>query len=372
MQVEAKLEWSQARTLADEFSDAIKRDHPDLYREMEGIAQGSGNDVLDIVALNVRSEIGLATPVTPIDGCTSFGWRDSEGVQWSAQNWDWKASAARSLVMLDIRAYAPTKRPRIRMMTEAGVIGKIGTNDFGVSVMLNALKTTLRDPSYIPIHLLLRRFLEHDSVDSCLSYLSSDPILSRCASAAHVLVTDPTKSVSIETLPTGSHVREQGKVEVQRTSSETGQLQVETVDSGQWVGHTNHLLWTREATESLAWPDSVPRFSLLCQLVSDLVEAVNSDANRKVPEDDKEPGTPSSFELIRSRVLSDRSLGPKGICRDEAEEPDGSGGVVTVFSIVVRHGEAGSTGLGRRGKGVRTEVKIGRPDLDGEIIAFES
>ena len=64
------------------------------------------------------------------------------------RNWDWKSSAASSLIALDILAHEPTKRPRIKMMTEAGVIGKIGVNEFGVSVMLNALKVSLYPVSY--------------------------------------------------------------------------------------------------------------------------------------------------------------------------------------------------------------------------------
>ena len=79
---------------------------------MKGIAKGSGQDWIDIVALNVRSEvsfpfdlhaarknvglddrfrnqIGLASPevdkLKPIDGCTAFSWRDDDGTFWSAQ-----------------------------------------------------------------------------------------------------------------------------------------------------------------------------------------------------------------------------------------------------------------------------------------------
>lgn len=58
------------------------------------------------------------------------------------RNWDWKSAAAASLIALDILAHEPTKRPRIRIMTEAGVIGKIGVNEFGVSTILNALKVS--------------------------------------------------------------------------------------------------------------------------------------------------------------------------------------------------------------------------------------
>jgi hypothetical protein len=69
-----------------------------------------------------------------------------------------------------------------------------------------------------------------------------------------------------------------------------------------------------------------------------------------------------SFEKIRS-ILSDRSLGEKGICRFESEE---EGDIVTVFSIGVRN----STTVEGEG-GVRAEVVVGRPDEGGEQIVFE-
>jgi hypothetical protein len=51
---------------------------------MRGIADGSGRELLDIVALNVRTEInfGLFS-----DGCTSLAWKTGER-SWLGQNWD--------------------------------------------------------------------------------------------------------------------------------------------------------------------------------------------------------------------------------------------------------------------------------------------
>jgi isopenicillin-N N-acyltransferase-like protein len=51
---------------------------------MRGIADGAGKQLLDIVALNVRTEInfGLFS-----DGCTSLAWHTEEHA-WLAQNWD--------------------------------------------------------------------------------------------------------------------------------------------------------------------------------------------------------------------------------------------------------------------------------------------
>jgi hypothetical protein len=49
-----------------------------------GIAEGSKRDILDIVALNVRSEIAFGQFS---DGCTSLFWHTPK-TEWLGQNWD--------------------------------------------------------------------------------------------------------------------------------------------------------------------------------------------------------------------------------------------------------------------------------------------
>ena len=58
-----------------------------LKHEIEGIAAGADVDFLDILALNVRTEIAYGMFS---DGCTAFSWRgngEGEG-GFIAQNWD--------------------------------------------------------------------------------------------------------------------------------------------------------------------------------------------------------------------------------------------------------------------------------------------
>lgn len=85
-------------------------------------------DYADILALNVRTEIwyGLRT-----DGCTALGWRiapdagtGTEGASYLVQNWDWREEQKENIIALHIEQ--PGK-PDIWFMTEAGIIGKIGT-----------------------------------------------------------------------------------------------------------------------------------------------------------------------------------------------------------------------------------------------------
>ncbi|KAJ8112922.1 hypothetical protein OPT61_g4827 [Boeremia exigua] len=116
------LSWPEVLQHASLFADTARAKWPHLYEEMRGIAEGAGKEVLDIVAINVRTEInfGLFS-----DGCTALGWR-TQNASWLAQNWD------------------PGK-PTLVQVTEAGILGKIGFNSAGVGALFNAILDALAD-----------------------------------------------------------------------------------------------------------------------------------------------------------------------------------------------------------------------------------
>ncbi len=118
-----KFEWAHVRTVAEEFQAGIDRLAPGLLEEMRGIADGVQEakpssdpvDVLDIVALNARSEIALGQWD---DGCTSLAWHISAPgteKQILAQNWDWREAVGKNLAMVAIEQAG---KPKIWMVTE--------------------------------------------------------------------------------------------------------------------------------------------------------------------------------------------------------------------------------------------------------------
>lgn len=111
----SKLSWPAVLSLAEEFRTSIQKLTPDIYTEIEGIAEGAGVDVLDIVALNCRSEIALGKFS---DGCTSISWKKSDDKRILAQNWDWTARVKKNLAMVVIEQ---TGKPTIYMVTEVRV-----------------------------------------------------------------------------------------------------------------------------------------------------------------------------------------------------------------------------------------------------------
>ena len=55
----SNLEWSRAKKLSTRFVEVIRDYNPDYLEEIRGVAEGSGLDFEDILALNCRSELVL-------------------------------------------------------------------------------------------------------------------------------------------------------------------------------------------------------------------------------------------------------------------------------------------------------------------------
>jgi len=277
---------------------------------LEGLAEGAGVDLLDIVTLNCRSEIALTQP---LDGCTALSWNQGHE-QWLAQNWDWLPSIKKSLILLEI---APNQnRPHMKFMTEAGIIGKIGMNANGLATTLNAIRANITNQSLLPIHLFLRLLLEQSSVKSALSFISS---IKGIASACHILLADGTQAVGIESAPIGFSI-------------------VKANTSG-FVHHTNHLVDAKlaKATDAVnMWADSDSRLEQIRALSAPGVAA--SWASHKALRD----------------MLSDRTLGSRGICRYDGDVNPASGSD-TLFCITMNCTKK------------QYQIKMGRPDEDGEI-----
>lgn len=145
---DGKLAAKEIRDRAEQFRQVIGRMSPGYALAVDGIAEGAGQDVLDVVAVNVRYELmysdfaraGMERERGPsaLGGCTSFAVlpeRSANGHLLLGQNWDW-IPEARGIV-LDARGDDGT---RILAFTEAGIAGaKIGLNGAGVALAINGL-----------------------------------------------------------------------------------------------------------------------------------------------------------------------------------------------------------------------------------------
>jgi len=191
------IKWSRVLQIAEKYRETIGRLAPHLLDEMRGISDGVGVDLLDIIAMNSRSEIALGKWD---DGCTSLAWtfsQRSSKKQTLAQNWDWRPEVGLQLAMVKI---VQPGKPDIWMVIEPGIVGKIGFNSASVGVCLNAIKARQVSPYLLPIHVILRLILECTSVQSAISQIEA---LGGAGSSQHILVADSNGSRGLELSPLG-------------------------------------------------------------------------------------------------------------------------------------------------------------------------
>jgi len=207
--------------------------------------------------------------------CTSL-FSEKAGVL--AQNWDWAKTMESLFIVLRI---VKEDGKKILMLTEPGIIGKIGMNSDGVGTCLNliyhsetaakwgGLKRDIFEGT-IPIHIMCRAILDAPSLKKAVSTIKGVP--RSCATMSHLLVAD--KSSDWAMLEIGGKV-----VDVIGGKESKEELPV----------HTNHFLKCGYAEEKTGGPSSYARYDRCvelhkkkCDTLAD-VQAVLSDAEGKLP-----------------------------------------------------------------------------------------
>ena len=138
---------------AKHFQVKIKEYNCKYVREIEALAEGAQVNPLWIYALNSRTEILSYYPVE----CTSIYFQKT-GIL--GQNWDWAQALEALIVLMKIQSPHGHK---ILMLTEPGIIGKIGMNSRGLGVCLNLLMIK-KKLTGVPIHILLRSVLDSETI----------------------------------------------------------------------------------------------------------------------------------------------------------------------------------------------------------------
>ena len=280
----------------------------------------------DVLTLNVRTEIAYGFFD---DGCTALSWHSSTGSKRPigasqallAQNWDWRAHQLANLIHMTI---SQPGRPTIAMITEAGIIGKIGLNSQGLGVCLNAISAKQVSYNKLPVHLALRAALDtvHNEVghqNTGRSYLEMavDKVrVHGVASSAHILIATTEGAIGLEC-----------------TFQDVALVPERNIKSGRMVTHTNHFIQDHGTVKEFTiMKDSVPRLNRVNKLL------------------EEQQGPPSLGSV--QEILKDEEGYPISICRNRTEDSE----VITVFSIVMD--------LNSR----MAKVKLGRPTEGGEEV----
>lgn len=155
----------------------------------------------------------------------------------------WELPQKERLVLVHIKSAATVAN--ISLVTEAGLLSKIGINSFGVGVFLNAIQAHGVEYEAVPIHVGLRIALEARSRAEAVARLQRLTV----ATAANFLIADKDGATCVEF----SH-----------------KDVVVLPDTNGKMAHTNHFL-AEHATgvvDRIVWPDSIPRMHRAVSLLS--------------------------------------------------------------------------------------------------------
>ncbi|MPY56277.1 C45 family autoproteolytic acyltransferase/hydolase [Streptomyces spongiae] len=208
----AGLTWSQVTARAARWQEPVESYAPHLLEEMRGIADGAGVRLLDVLALNARGEViydqsfadlsesDETVEEERVEGCTSFavyGAASGDGHVWAGQNWDWRAGAADTVVMLRI---VQPPAPTLIMQVEAGQVGRQGANSAGIALNANGLGGRFDNTVGLPQTVVRRSTLDQSTITDALDVL--------CRTRAHIasnalLTCREGFAVDLETTPAG-------------------------------------------------------------------------------------------------------------------------------------------------------------------------
>lgn len=197
----AQLDWDQVAALGLEFREPIEAYDAEILGEIEGIAEGAGLRLGEVLAINARSEILFGLGDLTLPECTAFyaGPPATEnGHVLLGQNWDW-FTLSRGAIVLEIDQ--GPDRPAFVMAPEAGLVGKMGFNEDGIGVALNALFSSLdRGEREVPVHVILRAILNSRTIEAALAAIVR---ARRAASAAFTIASASGPGLAVEVGPGG-------------------------------------------------------------------------------------------------------------------------------------------------------------------------
>jgi isopenicillin-N N-acyltransferase-like protein len=201
------LRWQQVLALAEPIASMLAAYDPALMEEIEGIARGSGHDVMEITAISGRTQL-LASQrgredIPPEENCTAAAClpgRSADRPVLMAQNWDTDPRCRRTTVVMQISI---EDQMPILLLTEAGALMMSGMNVAGLGITGNSLYADSdysRGPG-IPVSAVRRRALRHTDLADAAEEFNAAP----CAHANnHLLAAAGTPgAVDLEVAPNG-------------------------------------------------------------------------------------------------------------------------------------------------------------------------
>lgn len=150
---------------------------PEQATELEGIAEGAGLPLAELMLLNARTEIFAHAPASPAECSTVVALHPGRRPQ-TMQTWDWNGDLVPTAVLLE----ALVDGRVVRTFAETGMLGKIGVARApgapGIGAHFNILHhRSDRSAIGVPVHVVLRRILDEAiGLDDAIAIARSAPL----------------------------------------------------------------------------------------------------------------------------------------------------------------------------------------------------
>lgn len=157
------------------FEPAIKKWTPEIYEEIKGIAESSGQTFKDVYCFQLMDEFWVYNDKIKnmeVNHCSGIGVAASGSKPaYIAQNLDVPSFMNGSQVLLHIKAYK--NEPEQYLLSSAGLIAMNGINSKGIGVTVNTLMALSASSDGLPVACVVRGILLKKDKKSALDFLQN-------------------------------------------------------------------------------------------------------------------------------------------------------------------------------------------------------
>ncbi|RYZ37342.1 MAG: hypothetical protein EOP49_31785 [Sphingobacteriales bacterium] len=160
---------------ATNFKPAIKKWTPEIYEEIRGIAESSGQTFKDVFCFQMADEFWVyldKVKNAEVNHCSGIGVAATGSKPtYIAQNLDGPSFMNGSQVLLHIKAYK--NEPEQYVLSSAGLVAMNGINASGIGVTVNTLMQLNASPEGLPVACVVRGVLVRTDRKSALDFLQA-------------------------------------------------------------------------------------------------------------------------------------------------------------------------------------------------------
>ncbi|WP_034057199.1 C45 family autoproteolytic acyltransferase/hydolase [Lacinutrix jangbogonensis] len=154
------------------FDDAIKKWTPKLYEEIKGIAEGSDQQLNDVLVLNLLDEFWVYINDLNNHHCSGLGVPAKNGKPgFISQNMDLENFTDDFQVLM--RLNKTKNRPEQLILTHPGLIALNGLNAQGIGVCVNTIMQLKASSSGLPVAFIIRHIINTTDKEEVLDFIQT-------------------------------------------------------------------------------------------------------------------------------------------------------------------------------------------------------